>query len=152
MRWWNETQKNLYQHYYGLTGNRIISIEGGLNVWKSSMIINLPVSDCANQHGKPRPSEGNYRRSDPVAYCENSINNRQADVAVTCKLGIILVNAIKDGFLWESKWGDMKGKKSLIIKQHRICMSLLRQCKRVDEMKLKLTSPLLESNKLHFTF
>lgn len=68
---------------------------------KIPKIINLPISHCTNQHGTPRPGEGNYRRCYPVAYGEYCINNRQADVAVACERGIVLVDAVQDGFLCE---------------------------------------------------
>lgn len=66
---------------------------------RGSEIINLPISHCTNQHGTPRSGEGDDRRRYPIAYRKHGINNCQADVAVACKVRIIGVNAVEDGFL-----------------------------------------------------
>lgn len=71
------------------------SIDGG----KVRRIINLPVTNCAYQHRSTRPGERNYRRCNPVAYRKHGINNGQADVSIACKFRIVLMDAVKDGFL-----------------------------------------------------
>jgi len=77
---------------------------------RRELIINLPISNCTNQHGTPWARYGDYRRCDPIADCKNCINDCQARVAVASEFGIVGMDAFEDSFLLakQNKWMDIK--------------------------------------------
>lgn len=77
-----------------------LSLKWNIN---SNIVINLPISRCANQHPTARSREGNYRRRNPIAERKHGINNGQAGVAISREWGIICVNAVENGFLWRDR-------------------------------------------------
>lgn len=66
---------------------------------KLSLIINLPISHCTNQHGTPRAGQRNDRRCYPIAYCKHGINYGQTDISITGEIWVIDGDAIEYGFL-----------------------------------------------------